>query len=169
MIPKIYRRAALLLGGAAFLFAAGCQTSSRINGAITIVDGFQAPDSDRHTLYVAAFPSGSVVGGTLDTAAIPVFVEFGGISNGDFDPRVTYALGGGGDAQEVDVLVWWKVNRPELPDYVGPEEGDRFGVYAMNPIFRGEDGTKGGAQAHGVDLVIDQTYVRRPRIPVPRF
>ena len=165
MSSKLFRNAVLALAGSAFLFA--CQTSSRIEGAITDVNGFQSPDDQLHSLFVAAYPSGSVVNGVLSSSAEPVFVEFGGISNSDFDPKVTYALGGAGDAREVDVVCWWKVFSPERPDYAPPQEGDRYGVYAMNPIFQGEDGSKGGAQAHGVDLVIDRNYHVGPRIPVP--
>ena len=165
MTTKQIRNAVLALAGSAFLFA--CQNSTRIEGAITVVDGFQSPNDQRHTLYVAAYPSGSIVNGTLDSAAQPVLVEFGGIANGDFDPSVTYALGGAGDAREVDVVAWWKVTSPERPDYAPPEEGDRYGVYAMNPIFRGENGSKGGAQARGVDIVIDRDYHRGFHVPVP--
>ena len=169
MKPGLLSKTAVLaFASAADFFLAGCQDSTRITGSITLKPGLEAPDSNRHTLYVAAFKSADFTNGVLSSSAVPVFVEFGGISNDDFNPDVTYALGGAGQAEEVGVIAWWKVNDPEHLDYQPPSDGDRYGAYAQNPIFRGQDGTKGGARSDGVDILLDRKF-GAPVIAPPHF
>ena len=134
-----------------------CDPGTRLKGEIALEDGLEAADEERHTLYVAAFHSADVTGAVFDTSAAPAFMEFGGIENDDFDPDVGYELGGAGAAEELHVFVWWKIGDAELPDYELPEEGDRFGVFAGNPVFQGVSGNDSGSQ-HKVDLVLDRTY-----------
>lgn len=156
MATRIHHGKALACAGAFFLFA-GCDPGTRIEGRITLADGLEAPDDDRHTLYVAAFQSSDVVNGVLDTSAGPIFMEFGGISNDDFDPEVEYALGGAGAAEEMHVFVWWKIGSAEQSDYRIPAEGDRFGVAEDNPIFQGANGDDGDTQ-RGIDVELDRTF-----------
>lgn len=134
-----------------------CDKATRIEGKITLEDGLEAGDDERHTLYVAAFRSGDVTGAVFDTGAAPAFVEFGGIENADFDPSVEFALGGAGAAEEMHVYVWWKVGDAEHPDYELPETGDPFGAYAENPIFPGAAGEKSDSERN-VDLELDRVY-----------
>ena len=134
-----------------------CDPGTRLKGKIALEDGLDAANDERHTLYVAAFRSSDVTGAVFDTAAAPAFIEFGGIANADFDPDVGFELGGAGGAEEMHVFVWWKIAEAELPDYELPEEGDRFGVFAENPVFPGATGKDSDAQHH-VDLVLDRIY-----------
>ena len=143
--------------GALLLFAA-CDPGTRIEGAITIVEGLEAPDDDRHTMYVGAFREEDVTGGVLGTAAVPVFIEFSGIENEDFNPEVEFALGGAGNAEPLWLVTWWKIGNAVLPDYERPDPGDRYGVYAANPVFEDESGNSGGT-VRSVDIVIDTTLV----------
>ena len=151
------KRGIILATAGAIFLSAGCDPGTRIEGSITIADGLEAPDDERHTLYIAAFRASDVVNGVLDTSAGPVFMEFGGITNDDFDPEVEYALGGAGAAEEVHVYVWWKIGRPEQSDYEIPSPGDRFGVAEDNPIFQGANGDDGDTQ-RGVDIELDRTF-----------
>ena len=141
---------------AAGVLVSACDPGTRIEGTITLEPGLEAPDDERHTLYVAAFRSEDVTAGVFDTSAAPVFVEFGGIENADFDPEVDFALGGAGAAEPMHLFVWWKIDDPELPDYEPPEIGDRCGVYAENPVFEDAEGDAGDT-VRGVELVIDRT------------
>lgn len=147
----------LAMGGAFLLLFAGCDPGTRIEGSIRLDEGLEAPDGERHTLYVAAFRSSDVVNGVLDTSAGPVLMEFGGIENDDFDPEVEYALGGAGAAEEVHVFVWWKIDRPEQSDYRAPVAGDRFGIAEDNPVFQGVSGDEGGTK-RDIDVVLDRTF-----------
>lgn len=155
-------RTSLLLTTATALAVAvsfACDPGTRIRGEVTLGDGMAAPDSARHTLYIAAFGSGAVMNGILNTGATPVWIEFGGIANGDFDPSVSYALGGAGGSEELSVYAWWKVARAEQPDYVPVEPGDRFGRFEGNPIFEGRTGGGTGGSAVDVDIVLIRTFV----------
>ena len=134
-----------------------CDKGTRIEGKITLEDGLEAPDAERHTLYVAAFLDADVTGAVFDTGAAPAFVEFGGIANDDFDPSVTFALGGAGAAEEMHVFVWWKIGDAEHPDYELPEQGDRFGVYADNPVFEGASGDESDSEK-AVDVELDRVF-----------
>ncbi len=140
----------------ALLLAAGCDPETRIEGRITVAEGQEAPDGARHTLYIAAYPTEFVVDGMPNcTAGTPVFVEFSGVENDDFDPDVGYALGGAGEAVEAHVFAWWKVGDAEQADFRCPKDGDRFGAFALNPIFPGADG--GGESERDVDVRLDRT------------
>jgi hypothetical protein len=156
MTGRSIRNAALLLMGAAFLFA--CVDSTRIEGKVSLAAGFAAPDNLPHTLYVAAF---STTNGTvfLNTAANPVLVEFGSVSNADFSPTVFYELGGAGGEQAVNVFVWWKVNDEEQLDYEPPATGDLFGKASVNPVFPGDDGNQGGGDIKGIDVILDAVFL----------
>lgn len=147
------------MGALAFASALsiGCDPGTRIEGEIHLEDGLEAPDEERHTLYVAAFRSEDVTGLVFDTSAAPTFVEFGGIDNASFDPTVEFALGGAGAAEELHVFSWWKIGDAEHPDYELPETGDRFGVYEDNPIFPGADG-KDGESERNVEVLLDRTF-----------
>jgi hypothetical protein len=134
-----------------------CDPGTRVAGSIALEDGLEVGDDERHTLYVAAFHAGDVTGAVFDTGAAPAFVEFGGIENADFDPDVGYELGGAGAAEEMHVFAWWKIGDAEHPDYELPEEGDRFGMFAENPVFEGASGNDSASQHH-VDIVLDRTY-----------
>lgn len=137
--------------------SSGCDPATRIEGTIRLEEGLEAPDEERHTLYVAAFRSEDVTGLVFDTSAAPAFVEFGGIDNASFDPTVEFALGGAGAAEEMHVFSWWKIGDAEHPDYELPESGDRYGAYADNPIFPGADG-KDGESERNVDVLLDRTF-----------
>ncbi len=115
-----------------------------------------APDPERHTLFIAAFGSGAVMSGVLNTGATPVWVEFSGIENSDFDPDVTYRLGGAGEAEEVRIVAWWKVTQGEKTDYQPLEPGDVWGFFP-GVVFQGVSG--GGGNARDVDIVLNRTFV----------
>jgi hypothetical protein len=153
-------RRGLLLGVAAVSLLLACDPGTRIEGSITLGAGKQAPDSSLHTLYVAAFPSAAITtaGGVVAlhcSAATANWVEFGDVSNADFNPEVTYALGGAGGAKESWVFAWWKVTVGLNPDFACPGPSDLFGAYSNNPVFFGQSGTGSGGQARQVDLVLN--------------
>jgi len=141
---------------AAFLFA--CVNGTRIEGKIGLAEGLRAPDNAGHTLYVAAFATtnGTVL---LDTAANPVLVEFGSVTNADFSPTVFYELGGAGGARAANVFAWWKVNDEEQLDYEPPSTGDLYGVASVDPVFSGEDGNQGGGHLTGINLTLDSVFI----------
>lgn len=149
---------AVLAFASAAVLLSGCQDSTRVTGSITLANDLSAPDTARHTLYVAAFKSSDFNGSVWNTAATPVFVEFGGVTNDDFNPDVTWALGGAGAAEEVGVVAWWKINDSEQLAYEPPAPGDLFGVYPQNPIFRGQDGSGSGSRADNVDFALDGVW-----------
>lgn len=150
-------RRALLFSLAAAIAVAACDPGTRIEGDVTLGSGLSAPDDERHTLYIAAFTSAALVNGVLNTAASPVWFEFAGVANEDFDPDVYYALGGAGAAQELFVFAWWKVDRPQLSDYEPVAPGDLFGRHP-DVVFPGEDGSDGAA-SKDVDIVLDRVFV----------
>ena len=157
---RTFRRALLLFPAA--IAIAACQPSTRISGSIRLASGLAAPDSDLHTLYVAAFAttatSGS--GGSMAvncTANTPIWVEFGAVRNADFNPTVDYELGGAGSAREANVFAWWRVGSASQETFSCARAGDVFGAAASNPVFAGKNGTGGGDQAQHVDLTLDRT------------
>lgn len=147
--------------GALILMSAlsfACDPGTRLKGTIAVEDGLEAPDAERHTLYVAAFRTVDLPRAFVeDTSSAPAFVEFGGIANDDFDPEVGYELGGAGAPEELHVFAWWKISDAEHPDYELPEEGDRFGFFGENPVFEGASGNDSDSQRN-VDLTLDRIY-----------
>ena len=137
----------------------GCSGQTlRIAGTVTLAPGFEAPDSARHRLVIAAFLKREIDAGVPLDRLAPIsnlYATFTA-SNGTFAQPVDFEIVTTGDAEDSIVFAWWKTASVAGEDrYVPPSLHDRQS--APFAIFAGRSG--GAATARHVDLRLDSVRV----------